>query len=132
MLGNKRGFKHGHGRQEDLDPTYGSWRSMHDRCLYPTYEKWKRYGGANPPVVVCEHWRGLHGFEHFLADMGERPEGTTLGRFGDIGNYSCGHCGQCNQNGWELNCEWQTDQEQKAEQKIKKQLKFLAVRGDAK
>lgn len=54
-------------------------------------------------------------FENFLADMGSRPEGTTLGRFGDIGNYEPG------------NCEWQTPKQQGAEQRIKRQLRFLAV-----
>lgn len=39
-------------------------------------------------------------FSNFLADMGERPEGKTLGRIGDIGDYEPG------------NCEWQTTAEQ--------------------
>jgi hypothetical protein len=51
--------------------------------------------------------------------LGERIEGTSLGRFGDVGNYSCGQCEQCKQNGWDLNCAWQTQKEQVAEQKAK-------------
>lgn len=39
-------------------------------------------------------------FSNFLADMGERPEGTSLGRLGDKGNYEPG------------NCQWQTAAEQ--------------------
>ena len=39
-------------------------------------------------------------FSHFLADMGDRPAGTTLGRLGDQGNYEPG------------NCQWQTTKEQ--------------------
>lgn len=29
---------------------------------------------------------------NFLADMELRPAGTTLGRFGDVGNYEKGNC----------------------------------------
>jgi len=61
-------------------------------------------------VTVCERWRT---FDNFLADLGERPEGTSLGRFADVGNYEPG------------NCAWQTKKEQASEQKIKRQLLFL-------
>jgi hypothetical protein len=47
--------------------------------------------------------------------MGERPAGTSLGRFGDIGNYEF------------ENCAWQTPKQQAAEQKIKRQLTWLAA-----
>jgi len=35
--------------------------------------------------MVCEQW--MNSFSKFLLDMGRRPPGTTLGRFGDQGNY---------------------------------------------
>lgn len=95
-VGNKT-----HGRSHS--PVWVSWKAMLDRCTYPTNRAWKSYGGCG--ITVCDEWRR---FENFLADMGERPEGTTLGRFGDVGNYEPG------------NCAWQTDAEQKAEQKKKR------------
>jgi hypothetical protein len=108
---NNPNFKHGHTMQSGDSPIYSSWRGMVNRCTNPTHARWMNYGGAG--ITVCERW--LNSFEAFLEDMGERPAGTTLGRFGDIGNY-------CKEN-----CAWQTDREQKAEQKIKRTLKFLAV-----
>jgi hypothetical protein len=99
-------LKHGHGsKQAGVSPTYVSWSDLWDRCLNPKSSAWQWYGGANPPVLICERWRGEHGFENFLSDMGERPEGTTLGRFGDVGNYEPG------------NCAWQTWKEQGAEKR---------------
>lgn len=43
------------------------------------------YGGAG--ITVCERWRGEHGFENFVADMGEAAAGHSLSRFLDTGNY---------------------------------------------
>jgi hypothetical protein len=86
---------------------------MIQRCTNPKVKRWSHYGGAPVPVLCCDRW--LNSFEAFLADLGERPDGTTLGRFSDIGNYEPG------------NCSWQSDREQKAEQKVKRQLAFMAA-----
>lgn len=94
-------IKHGHAPStKSFSPTYYSWQNMIARCNQPSCPRWAYYGGATPPIVVCERWRK---FKNFLEDMGERPEGTTLGRFGDVGNYE------------PTNCAWQTDAEQKVE-----------------
>jgi hypothetical protein len=76
------------------------WNNMLARCFNPTYIGWKNYGGATPPVRVCKRWLK---FENFSADMGTRPKGTSLSRFGDIGNYS------------PSNCAWHTKAQQLAE-----------------
>jgi hypothetical protein len=60
---------------------------MRERCSNPNNDRWKNYGGRG--IEVCERW--LHSFENFLADVGARPEGTSLGRFGDEGNYEPGN-----------------------------------------
>jgi hypothetical protein len=88
-------FKHGHtnkhGRTSGyMSPTYMSWFAMGQRCLNPNHVGYPKYGGATPPVTVCDRW--LNSFENFLADLGERSAGKTLGRFNDIGNYEPGNC----------------------------------------
>jgi hypothetical protein len=86
-------IKHGHAKNPT--PTYRSWISMKARCKDPNATGYHRYGGIG--VKVCERWLD---FSNFLADMGERPPATSLGRIGDIGNYEPG------------NCEWQTRKQQ--------------------
>jgi hypothetical protein len=59
-------------------------------------------------ITVCERWspvlssgkKNPQAFINFLADMGERPEGTTIGRLNENEGYS------------PTNCAWQTLPEQ--------------------
>ena len=70
----------------NTSPTYISWGRMLTRCYNPNAERYKTYGAKG--VSVCERWGD---FRNFLADMGERPEGKTLGRILDRGNYEPGN-----------------------------------------
>jgi hypothetical protein len=114
---NNRNFKHGHTSGK-CSSIYSTWAGVVARCTCPNASHWDYYGGANPPVCVCERWRV---FENFLADLGTKPTPQhSLGRFGDVGNYSCGGCEECKRNNWERNCAWQTVAQQRLEQKIKR------------
>lgn len=91
---------HGHtsaakGGKNQASPTYISWRAMRRRCTNPKHGAWPIYGGAG--ITVCKRWEK---FVNFLADMGERPEGTTLDRKEVEGNYE------------PKNCVWKTPTEQ--------------------
>lgn len=105
----KKQLIHGHFRHDKQSPTYHSWSNMIQRCTNPNYRGngYARYRG----VTICGRWRV---FENFLADMGPRPEGTTLGRILDLGNYEPG------------NCFWQTDAEQGLARRNKRALLSMA------
>jgi hypothetical protein len=77
------GMKHGMWGS----PTYNSWSTMIQRCTNPKAPGYQYYGGRG--ITVGERWMS---FENFLADMGERPEGTTLDRIDNDGPYGPGNC----------------------------------------
>ncbi len=68
-------------------PAYRSWRAMKRRCLNPNTPSYKDYGGRG--ILVCEDWLK---FANFFTDMGERPEGKTLDRIDNNGNYEPNNC----------------------------------------
>lgn len=75
---------------------------MISRCENPRATSWKWYGARG--IAVCARW---HAFENFLADMGERPNGRTLDRINNDGNYE------------PSNCRWATGKEQISNRRTK-------------
>lgn len=65
----------------------GSWLSMLQRCLIPTHQSFKHYGGRG--IRVCERWKD---FNNFLADLGPRPYAFSLERVNVNGNYEPANC----------------------------------------
>ena len=49
-------------------------------------------GECGRGIRVCRRWSGRDGFAHFLEDMGERREGTTLDRKNAFLGYSPENC----------------------------------------
>lgn len=58
--------------------SYRKWSSMHRRCVDVRHPSYPRYGGRG--IYVCLRWSGKDGYANFVEDMGEPPEGLTLGR----------------------------------------------------
>lgn len=84
-------------------PEYSTHEHMKSRCNNPANDEYANYGGRG--IKVCERWQV---FENFYEDMGPRPEGTSIDRNDNDGNYSCGKCPECLANGWTANCSWAT------------------------
>ena len=87
---SRRNFKHGvcdgcHTKQPPR--TYNCWRNMKARCSNPNNHKWPVYGGRG--ISVCERWQT---FSSFYADMGDCPEGHSIERIDNDGNYEPSNC----------------------------------------
>lgn len=67
---------------------YITWAGMKSRCNTETSSGYENYGGRG--ISVCERWS--ESFEAFLEDMGPRPQGLTIERINNNGNYEPGNC----------------------------------------
>ena len=76
--------KHGYSKSG----TYVSWYHMLSRCQNTKRKDWHHYGGRG--ISVCASWE--KDFMVFLKDMGTKPEGMTLDRINNDGNYEPSNC----------------------------------------
>lgn len=109
-FGMKKRKYENHGMSKH--PMYNSWKKMIKRCHCKTDKDYSRYGARG--ISVCETWR--LSFFAFYIDMGERPEGMTLERIDNNGDYC------------KTNCKWATITEQSRNQRPQKNSK-TGIRG---
>lgn len=93
--------KHGHfiGTKK-CSKTYMVWSSMKSRCNNKNHHAYNSYGGRN--IKICNRWND---YVNFLEDMGDKPEGLSLDRIDNNGDYSLD------------NCRWATRSEQQRNKK---------------
>ena len=68
-------------------PLYSVWEGMRARCNNPNTPGYKNYGGRG--ITVCDRWND---FTLFVEDIGERPEGYSIERIDNDGNYEPSNC----------------------------------------
>lgn len=88
---------------------YNVWRSMRGRCLNPNYRQFGDYGGRG--ITICLRWSDFYAF---VDDMGPRPDGHSLDRIDNDGNYE------------PLNCRWA---DRRTQQRNQRRAVFVEVEG---
>lgn len=75
--------KHGLGDSQEYD----IWKGIMRRCYDRRQVHYADYGGRG--IAVCERW---HDVVNFVADMGPRPQNTSIERIDNNRGYEPGNC----------------------------------------
>lgn len=93
------------------NPLHNTWEAMKARCSNKNNHAYKDYGGRG--IKVCARWKDS--FKNFLEDMGERPDGGSLDRIDNDGNYETS------------NCRWATKKQQGRNRRTNKNITINSV-----
>lgn len=68
-------------------PLFRTWKGIKQRCLNPNSKIYKYYGGRG--ITISNEWKD--DFWAFAGYVGNRPEGTSIDRIDNDGNYEPGN-----------------------------------------
>jgi len=77
----------GECRKDRHQKTYSCWVNFRNRCTNKNHSQYPDYGGRG--ISFCQRWSN---YDNFLSDMGEAPQGTSLDRIDNDGNYEPSNC----------------------------------------
>lgn len=77
---------HGHAGRGTRTKTYVAWQAIVARCTNPKHPRYARYGGRG--IRLHPAWED---FNRFLEDVGEIPQGLSIDRIDNDGNYEPGN-----------------------------------------
>lgn len=81
-----------HGKSQTYE--YYIFKTMKARCYNTNNSEYHNYGGRG--ITICERWLDKEkGFENFLEDMGNKPDGKykySIERHNNAGNYEPENC----------------------------------------
>ena len=77
------------------NPMYSIWMSIKTRCYNEKHPSYGGYGARG--IRMCDQWR--HDFDAFREHVGKRPDGSSLDRIDNEGNYEPGNVR------WSTRCE---------------------------
>jgi hypothetical protein len=81
-LRGQSNITHGDCKNRKDSSLYKRWQHMKSRCLNPNNKRYADYGGRG--IQICEEWLS---FSNYKRDVGNPPEGCSLDRINNDGNY---------------------------------------------
>lgn len=104
-------------------PIYNTWSGMKERCYYKPHIAYKYYGARG--IKVCEFLSNSP--SSIIQTIGLKPKGKSIDRIDNKGNYSCGLCDECVQDGWPMNIRWATSRQQNRNRRNNRPLTINGV-----